>query len=300
MQHDAPNREIIIGIDTHKDTHAAVALNALGVRLGATIVPVNRVGYRCYRRLGPLLRHRDSLRYRRNRVVRGWSCPRPARGRASCPGGQSPRPKHPSSERQDRHARCRGRRPRGPLRPGFGGTEDWHQHGRDNSAYQDRARRGGESKDPSDADAQVHHRPCARRAARAVRGHPRPDHPCPPPGLDASESAHLAVVISEDSAAGNPASQPIAQLESGGKWSGAGAFRQVVRRAQSQPNAIAQLLLGHRHHVVEIPFAGSRMSSRRSPAWPCLPRTCRPDRPTTSPRPATIGRPLGAARPGRR
>ena len=46
MQHDAPSREIIIGIDTHKDTHAAVALNALGVRLGATIVPVNRVGYR--------------------------------------------------------------------------------------------------------------------------------------------------------------------------------------------------------------------------------------------------------------
>src|SRR5260370_15156815 len=47
MQHDAPNREIIIGIDTHKDTHVAVALNALGVRLGATIVPVNQVGYRC-------------------------------------------------------------------------------------------------------------------------------------------------------------------------------------------------------------------------------------------------------------
>ena len=47
MQHDAPNREIIIGIDTHKDNHVAVALNALGVRLGATIVPVNRVGYRC-------------------------------------------------------------------------------------------------------------------------------------------------------------------------------------------------------------------------------------------------------------
>jgi transposase len=46
MQHDSLSREIIIGIDTHKDTHAAVALNALGVRLGATIIPVNRVGYR--------------------------------------------------------------------------------------------------------------------------------------------------------------------------------------------------------------------------------------------------------------
>jgi hypothetical protein len=77
----------------------------------------------------------------------GWFDPCPARGRASCPGGQPPRPKHPSSERQDRHARCRGRRSSGPLRPGIRRTEDWHQQGRDDSASQDRTPCGGESKD---------------------------------------------------------------------------------------------------------------------------------------------------------
>lgn len=46
MQQDARSSDIIVGIDTHKDTHAAVALTALGVRLGATAIPANRAGYR--------------------------------------------------------------------------------------------------------------------------------------------------------------------------------------------------------------------------------------------------------------
>ena len=41
-----PAAEIVIGIDTHKHTHTAVALNALGARLGAMTVPVSRDGYR--------------------------------------------------------------------------------------------------------------------------------------------------------------------------------------------------------------------------------------------------------------
>ena len=64
-------------------------------------------------------------------------------------------------------------------------------------------RRGGESKDPGDTDAQIHRGRCGRRAARAVREHPRPDHSRPPPGLDASGTTHFAVGIGEDSAAGN-------------------------------------------------------------------------------------------------
>jgi transposase len=36
---------IIIGVDTHKDTHAAVALNDLGARLGDRIEPANPAGY---------------------------------------------------------------------------------------------------------------------------------------------------------------------------------------------------------------------------------------------------------------
>ena len=37
--------EVIIGVDTHKHTHAAVALTALGARLGTITIPVNRKGY---------------------------------------------------------------------------------------------------------------------------------------------------------------------------------------------------------------------------------------------------------------
>jgi len=41
-----PAAEIVVGIDTHKHTHTAVALDALGARLGAMTVPVSRDGYR--------------------------------------------------------------------------------------------------------------------------------------------------------------------------------------------------------------------------------------------------------------
>ncbi|WP_424140383.1 IS110 family transposase [Roseomonas chloroacetimidivorans] len=37
--------EIIIGVDTHKDVHAAVALNGLGARLGTRTIPANPKGY---------------------------------------------------------------------------------------------------------------------------------------------------------------------------------------------------------------------------------------------------------------
>ena len=37
--------EVIIGVDTHKDRHVAVAIDALGVRLGERHVPVTTSGY---------------------------------------------------------------------------------------------------------------------------------------------------------------------------------------------------------------------------------------------------------------
>lgn len=37
---------VIVGVDTHKHVHAAVALNGLGARLGATTIPVSSKGYR--------------------------------------------------------------------------------------------------------------------------------------------------------------------------------------------------------------------------------------------------------------
>ena len=42
---DTDPAEIIIGIDTHKEAHAAVAINGLGARLGAMTLPASRRGY---------------------------------------------------------------------------------------------------------------------------------------------------------------------------------------------------------------------------------------------------------------
>ncbi len=50
--------EIIVGVDTHKHVHAAVAISALGARLGTTTVPASAKGYRDLetwaRSLGPV------------------------------------------------------------------------------------------------------------------------------------------------------------------------------------------------------------------------------------------------------
>jgi transposase len=46
MSETPPTAELIVGVDTHKHVHAAVAISALGARLGATTVPVGAGGYR--------------------------------------------------------------------------------------------------------------------------------------------------------------------------------------------------------------------------------------------------------------
>ncbi len=46
---DTNSAEIIIGIDTHKDVHAAVAINGIGARLGATTIPTTPAGYQTLR-----------------------------------------------------------------------------------------------------------------------------------------------------------------------------------------------------------------------------------------------------------
>ncbi|WQO30194.1 transposase (plasmid) [Microvirga lotononidis] len=43
--HDTDPAEVIIGIDTHNEAHAAVAINGLGSRLGAITLPATRRGY---------------------------------------------------------------------------------------------------------------------------------------------------------------------------------------------------------------------------------------------------------------
>jgi transposase len=42
----SPPTDIIIGVDTHKHTHAAVAMTAFGARVGELTIQVNHGGYR--------------------------------------------------------------------------------------------------------------------------------------------------------------------------------------------------------------------------------------------------------------
>ena len=49
MSETVPIPDVIIGVDTHKLTHAAAAINALGARLGTMTIPANGKGYQALR-----------------------------------------------------------------------------------------------------------------------------------------------------------------------------------------------------------------------------------------------------------
>lgn len=59
MSETSPDNDIIVGVDTHKSTHAAVAISALGARLDSLSIPANGRGYEALldwaRSLGPIL-----------------------------------------------------------------------------------------------------------------------------------------------------------------------------------------------------------------------------------------------------
>jgi transposase len=58
MNEILPSTDVIIGVDTHKSTHVAVAISALGARLGIMTIPASSKGYRALqawaRSLGPI------------------------------------------------------------------------------------------------------------------------------------------------------------------------------------------------------------------------------------------------------
>ena len=79
MQQTASSTDIIIGVDTHKLTHAAVAISALGARLGNLTVPASSKGYQL--QAGPNRLH-PRLWYRGHRLLRRWRL-LPVRARSS-------------------------------------------------------------------------------------------------------------------------------------------------------------------------------------------------------------------------
>lgn len=58
MSETVPTADVIIGVDTHKLTHDAAAISALGTRLGTMTIPVSGKGYQALeawaRSLGPV------------------------------------------------------------------------------------------------------------------------------------------------------------------------------------------------------------------------------------------------------
>ena len=58
MSEILPSTDVVIGVDTHKSVHAAVAISALGARLGSLSIPANSHGYQALldwaRSFGPI------------------------------------------------------------------------------------------------------------------------------------------------------------------------------------------------------------------------------------------------------
>ena len=166
IQPDA--RKVIVGVDTHKHVHVAVAIDTWGIRLGDRSCAADSDGYQ------QLITWAE----RHGRVAAfgiegtGSDGAGLARGPASrAPGARSEsgRPAHPSNRREVRHRGCRDRRAVGPGWPIDRHPEDRGRGGRDDAPPQGRAPDGGQSPHLGDdhADADRRH-----RAARAARDPP--------------------------------------------------------------------------------------------------------------------------------
>src|SRR3954462_3742196 len=86
-------------VDTHKPTHAAVAITGLGARVAELTIKVGRHGYRQLETWAEVL---GTLWHRRHRLVWRRSRPRPSRRRLHRPRGQPSRPPAAAPTRQDR------------------------------------------------------------------------------------------------------------------------------------------------------------------------------------------------------
>ena len=167
MSETPPSTDIIIGVDTHKHTHAAVAITGLGARLAehdhqgrlAKAIGSSRPG----RGAG----NHPRLRHRGHRLVRRRSCPRPcataatpftrsAAPTAGC-GANTARPI--ISMRRAPPAPCSAAKPPACPRPSTGRVEMI----RHLKVARDTAVKG---RNPGHADAEGHHRQRAGGPAR--------------------------------------------------------------------------------------------------------------------------------------
>ena len=106
--------KVIVGVDTHKHVHVAVAIDTRGIRLGDHSFVADSSGYQALLMWAHTHGRIETVRHRRHRQL--WCRPgagRPPSG-ASCHGRESRRPALTPSRRQIRHDRRRGP-PLGPC-----------------------------------------------------------------------------------------------------------------------------------------------------------------------------------------
>ena len=185
-------RKVIVGVDTHKHVHVAVAIDTWGIRLGDQSFRGRFGGLPGPDHVGRDTRVARGVRHRRHRQL--WRRPGAcgASSGASCRGSQSGRPAYASRRGQVRHHRCRGRR---AVRVGGsvdGHSQDCGRRRRDDAPAQDHAGYRGEGAHHGDEHAEADHRARPARTARSPsRPHrSRPAHALRPTPTGSHRCAH--------------------------------------------------------------------------------------------------------------
>ena len=133
-------RTVIVGVDTHKHIHVAVALDALGARLATCSASADRAGYMELVAWAHALGIVEAFGIERTGSYgvgpRELCAPtRHPRGR-----GQPSRPAKTTQQRQERYDRRRDRRPLGAVGDRDSHPEDHRRRRRDGALDQDRPR----------------------------------------------------------------------------------------------------------------------------------------------------------------
>ena len=167
IQPDA--RKVIVGVDTHKHVHVAVAIDTRGVQPRRSIVCRRLRRLPTADHLGRASRPPRRVRHRGHRQLRGGTRSRGPASRAPGARSEPRRPAHTSNRREVRPRGCRDRRAVGPGGPIDRHPEDRGRGGRDDAPPQSRAPDGGQSPHLGDDHAEADRR---HRAARAARDPP--------------------------------------------------------------------------------------------------------------------------------
>ena len=164
--------KVIVGVDTHKHVHVAVAIDTRGIRLGDHSFVADSSGYQALLMWAHTHGRIETFGIEGpGSYGAGLAGPgRPPRG-ASCRRSESGGPAHAPRRRQVRHRRCRERRPVRVGGPSDRDPQNRRRCRRDDPAAQDRAGYGRESTHRGDGPAEADRRECATPPASSP---PRP------------------------------------------------------------------------------------------------------------------------------